>query len=452
MWRRESPASACGDACVGRRFGVPGGLNGGDTLIFRMVRKVLLEAKFLLLLRALFCGDISLAAKRDIEDSLLPFVAGQRWKTLHSALTPCFTTGKMKILFEPMKQCADKAMDEIEKSANDDGKSFQIEFKRLFDRYTLDVAAKCFFAKDLNPYQDGEFVLNANKFAYILFWRMISYIALPNWLIKVLRVYIVPDDLFNYFKNLIVDLAIERKKSGKTGRDFLQLLLDSKLALIDPAQLPEGTKVSKKDLERELTDNEMASSSVLFIIGGYDTSSLQLSWMCYRLALNHHIQERLYQEIMENDTDDYDVLLTMPYLNAVFMETLRMDTPVYCTMRMANRPWRLSDKVEIPKGATVEVPIQVIHMDPDYFPEPEVFDPDRFMPERRAEIPSNAFYGFGSGPRICIGMRFALLDVKIAIVELLKRYELVSTVQNPECGKFSHVRRPIRMDITLKRR
>ncbi|CAG2101735.1 unnamed protein product [Medioppia subpectinata] len=94
--------------------------------------------------------------------------------------------------------------------------------------------------------------------------------------------------------------------------------------------------------------------------------------------------------------------------------------------RECREDYKLNDTIVIPKGSSVVVDVHYLHHSPDYWSEPEVFDPMRFSADRKHEIYPNSWQPFGSGPRNCIGMRFALLVVKLSLAKLLLNYRLIS--------------------------
>lgn len=92
-------------------------------------------------------------------------------------------------------------------------------------------------------------------------------------------------------------------------------------------------------------------------------------------------------------------------------------------MRAAGQDYTF-DKLVVPKGITVQIPTYAIHHDPEYYPNPEVFDPERFSSENRSKIQSMAYLPFGEGPRNCIGIRFAMMQAKIGIIYVLKDFNI----------------------------
>jgi len=145
------------------------------------------------------------------------------------------------------------------------------------------------------------------------------------------------------------------------------------------------------------------------------------------LALNHDIQQKLYEKIMSSlDSSGvvpYDTLAKMPYLDAVISETLRKYPPAIVVNREASVDYELANTgIKLYNGQIVDIPVYAIHHSEEYYPNPDKFNPDRFLPENRDQIIPYTYLPFGAGPRNCIGMRFALTEAKLALVSILQKY------------------------------
>ncbi|CAG2116959.1 unnamed protein product [Medioppia subpectinata] len=131
-----------------------------------------------------------------------------------------------------------------------------------------------------------------------------------------------------------------------------------------------------------------------------------------------------------NGEIDYEVLTKLPFLDAVIAETLRLHGPAIKIGRIAAEDYRLGGTgITLYKGQIVEIPIYAIHHSEDYYPNPEKFIPDRFLPENRHQIIPYTYLPFGSGPRNCIGMRFALMEAKLGLAHIIRRFQFTRSPQ-----------------------
>ncbi|GFY80088.1 cytochrome P450 3A8, partial [Trichonephila inaurata madagascariensis] len=121
----------------------------------------------------------------------------------------------------------------------------------------------------------------------------------------------------------------------------------------------------------------------------------------------------------------YEAIQGMKYLDNVVAETLRIFPPSTRLERVADTDLKLADTgITIPKGMIVTIPNYALQHDPQFFPNPDVFDPDRFTVEERAKRDPYAYLPFGAGPRNCIGMRFALMEIKVCLVYIVANFKL----------------------------
>ncbi|KAG5669752.1 hypothetical protein PVAND_000046 [Polypedilum vanderplanki] len=150
----------------------------------------------------------------------------------------------------------------------------------------------------------------------------------------------------------------------------------------------------------------------------------------YELALNSDIQDRLREEIItgieENDGQlTYELLSEFKYLDMVINESLRKFPPAFFLTRVCRKDFQIpGTNMIIPKNTDINVNIYSIHRDPEYYPEPEVFDPERFTPENIKLRPPATFIPFGLGPRKCIvSGRFGIMQSKMGIAKLIQNFE-----------------------------
>jgi cytochrome P450 len=188
---------------------------------------------------------------------------------------------------------------------------------------------------------------------------------------------------------------------------------------------------------KTMTEEEILGQMLLLFVAGFDTSASLLTSCTYCLALNPEAQQLLWEEITgavdEKGDIDYQKMAQLPYLDAVLSETLRMYSPFIRLERLASADYRLDKTgLVIPKGMVVQIPTHAIHYNPQFHPQPEVFRPERFLPQNRDKMVPYSYLPFGGGPRYCVGMRFALLEAKTALVHLLQRFK-IGTCSRTKC-------------------
>ncbi|CAG2182460.1 unnamed protein product, partial [Oppiella nova] len=220
----------------------------------------------------------------------------------------------------------------------------------------------------------------------------------------------------------ITAILAKRKSEKVRQRDYLQLMIDAQNRMnadtdeLDVDDLDEEiygkteTKVninnnneSTKTKGTGLTDNDIMATSFIFFVAGYETTAALLSHVFYSLAINEKCQQKLYEEVNGLDGKyDYESVSKMPYLEACIAETLRLYNPIPVINRHASQEYTLGDTgLTIPKGMNVFFDAYTIHHSPEYYPNPERWDPERFMPENRDQLTPYTYMPFGTGPRNC---------------------------------------------------
>jgi len=187
----------------------------------------------------------------------------------------------------------------------------------------------------------------------------------------------------------------------------------------------------------EWTDNILTAQAFVFFAAGFETSSTTISFALWELSREPECQERLRREILEYDRKNegkitYDSINDMKYLDMVVKETLRKNPPVAALRRIATREYVIpGTSVTIPARQSIQIPAHALHHDPKFYPDPEVFDPERFSDEAKLSRHPMVFLPFGDGPKNCIGARFAYYQVKLALIKVLKNFRVKATTEKP---------------------
>ncbi|XP_063090256.1 cytochrome P450 3A14-like isoform X2 [Cavia porcellus] len=342
----------------------------------------------------------------------------EQWKRIRTLLSPTFTSGKLKEMFPIIEHYGDMLLKNLTRAAE---KDVPVPIKDIFGAYSMDVIIGTSFGVNVDSLSNPQdpFVkktkkfLNFDNFNPLIFSGCIFSFLIPIY--EMLGISLFAKDSTEFFIDFVKKAIENRLESNQKHRvDFLQLMMNSQ---------------NSKDTEsyKALSDVEITAQSANFILAGYETTSNSLSFIMYELATHPDIQKKLQQEIdaaLPNKAfPTYDILVEMEYLDMVVNETLRL-------YPIGNRLSRICKKdievngVFIPKGTVVMVPIYVLHRDPKYWKNSKDFCPERFSKKNKENIQPYVYMPFGAGPWNCIGMRFALMNMKLAVIIIMQHFSL----------------------------
>ena len=179
-----------------------------------------------------------------------------------------------------------------------------------------------------------------------------------------------------------------------------------------------------------MTENEIIAQCILFFAAGFETTATTLSNALYNLATQPEIQAQLYEEVhqaldgVSGDSEaHYDTVINkIPYLEAFIRETLRMTPPLTRLQRRVGVDGYKIAGIPLEKDMEVNIGVLAVHYNPEYYPDPERFNPDRFLPENKHLLVPYTYLPFGDGPRNCVGMRFALQEIKLCVAKIIRHY------------------------------
>jgi cytochrome P450 len=215
-----------------------------------------------------------------------------------------------------------------------------------------------------------------------------------------------------YLRKMVRERVEERRRTGERRDDLLSLMLDAK----DP-ETGDG-----------LNTEDIADNILTFIGAGHETTALALTWTFFLLSRHPDIEQRMLDEIKTvtgGEELTAEKVSELVYVRQVVQESMRIYPPVAMVVRQVVADMDLGGE-EIRAGDNVFVPIYAIHRNKTLWPDPERFDPDRFIPEAVKARHRYAYLPFAAGPRICIGMGFSLLEAAAILGVLLPKIHLDS--------------------------
>jgi cytochrome P450 len=175
-----------------------------------------------------------------------------------------------------------------------------------------------------------------------------------------------------------------------------------------------------------LSDTQIRDEAVTMLLAGHETTALTLAYAAYLVSLHPDVGQKLREEIdrvVGVRTPGASDLPRLQYLDAVLRETLRLYPPAYVIGREVREPFELGGYM-VPRGTELLMSPWNVQRSPRLYPEPERFQPERWLDPARAPSSRFAYFPFGGGPRICIGNHFALLEAALVLAMLVQRWEL----------------------------
>ncbi|KAG7190356.1 hypothetical protein KM043_006468 [Ampulex compressa] len=362
--------------------------------------------------------------------------SGSKWFHDRKLLTPTFhfdvLNGFTPIVFEKTQIFIERLEKELSKNPK-----APIDIVKPVGNYTLDVICETAMGINLNV-QCGaqhEYSKNLHKYSTIVFNRIVSPLLMWRYIYAISPQGFVGRATLKAMHKFIEKVISERKLARIAQRDtkerenrdgegkrkrkaFLDLLLD----LSD-------------NQERSLTNKAIRNQVHTFMFEGHDTTASALIFALFCLGSYPDVQEKVHQEIEEvfGDSKEQATLQQihqLQYLGRVIKESLRLYTTVPIIGRQVEEEIVIGDYT-VPRGTHVLILASGTHRDPNHWPDPEKFDPDRFLPENIENRHPYAYIPFSAGYRNCIGQKLSQLEEKILLTEILRKWRIKSA-ESPE--------------------
>ncbi|XP_063837982.1 cytochrome P450 6B5-like [Ostrinia nubilalis] len=378
--------------------------------------------------RGINCNDNDLLA-----DNVVFISDYQRWKTIRQKLTPFFTSSKLKIMTNVIKECARDFVEMVKENKEMREKPFTA----LYTYTTATIGASvCGIDTQMKNTMQSPFLelswksLEPSTITDIKF----AISTLSPTLFKLLKLKIFGDHE-EFFIGVMKKMLAARRNDPHNISDFIGLCVE--------LQKAGPMKDKSNDYELEPTDELLAAQAFFFFLAGTDTGANTMHFTLLELASNPDVLQRLHKEIDQvfeetNGEVTYDMIDKLVYLDMVVNETLRKFPPLGALQRECVRNTVLPvGNLKVERGVTVVIPTYAIHTDENFFPNPGKFDPERFAPENAAYFPKYGYMPFGEGRRICLGSRYGRIQVLSGLAYLLRSFTLKPQNYTPRFQKSS---------------
>ncbi|XP_008555432.1 cytochrome P450 4c3 [Microplitis demolitor] len=356
---------------------------------------------------------------------------GAQWQSLRKILTPTFHNGLQQ---QYLKSVIRETKTLIS--------CLKAEVNNVFDivpyakRAALDVICETSMGYQLNSQMnfENDYVASVEKMTSIIQTRFTN-------------IWIANDTIFNLtslgkehgkalktIHNFVDNIITERKAQWKVNYDNnFNKSMNNKQALLD-------LLLDHSENNMGLTDSDIRDQVNTFMFAGHDTAAMSISWVLYLLGRNPEYQKKIIEEfdtIIGNDELTMDNLHKLTWLEACVKETWRLYPVAPIIARQIYNPIKLMNH-NIPVGSTVLINLFMLHRDPRYFPNPEVYQPERFLPNS-PKPPPFAYIPFSAGSRNCIGWKFGTMVVKASILSILRAYEIESVDSSDQLRLISSI-------------
>ncbi|XP_013174121.1 PREDICTED: cytochrome P450 6B5-like [Papilio xuthus] len=363
---------------------------------------------------------------------------GDKWRVLRHRFTPLFTSGKLKNMLYLMTDRGDKVIDYIGQIYD---KQTELPMHLLLQKFTIGSITACAFGVDLDD-EMMQTLENFDKIMFVTNYGVELDMMYPG-ILKKFNSSLFPKNIRTFFYDLTKSVIKQRGGMPTNRKDFMDLILE----LRQNKTIESYKRNDNEDVKTlEVTDSIIAAQTFVFYAAGYETSASTMTHLFYELAKNPDVQDKLITEIKEvlkghNGEITYESLNDMTYLHQVFDETLRKYPIADVILRKAQVDYKLpGTDITLEKGTSVVLSTWGIHHDPKYYPNPEKFDPENFSTENEKKRHPCAYLPFGTGPRNCIGMRFAKLQSQVFIVKFLSKYRVEPSKSTPSEIKYDPMR------------
>lgn len=334
----------------------------------------------------------------------LPATHGELHRKLRRIMAPAFQPRRLAAYSEEMVRLADQAQRALPDSA-------EVDMIAVTSQLTRDILSHCLFRMDI---REEERFFNS--------LRCVGKFVAENTADPIQVPLSVPTPRNRRVLENIAFMRGRAQRLIEAGRDRGDQ--GDVLSMLLLARDEDGTA---------LTGEELLDQTLTLYLAGQETSANGLSWLWWLLARHPEIQARLHAEldgVLGGAPPSYADLARLPYMLQVLKEAMRLCPPIHLFARAPVQDTVLGD-YWLPKGQFVIISPYTLHRHPEYFPEPERMEPERFSAQNEKKLPRSAYLPFGTGPHVCIGQFFAMLEMQLVMIRLCQTLSFSLTSERP---------------------
>ncbi len=354
---------------------------------------------------------------------------GESWLRQRRLIQPGFHRERLANLVDLMQEVIRKESDEVARRVR---QGEEIDIYEVMLQTAFRIVARALFSEDISDEQLHDLSEKITKVQeFIIYPIRLPFIRPALRTLGIQQRYQrIAQSAFSILRNLIE----KRKAQGQVRDDLLQMLLDARY----------------EDNGEPMDAEQLLEEVVILFVAGHETTANAMAWTFYLLAKHPNALAQL-NAALEGLSEQEDLgaqLRQMPYVQQVIEESMRLYPPAWITDRFSLAPDEIQGQA-IPAKTLVGIFIYGIHHHPDYWPDPENFQPERFSAAAKKERPTYAYLPFGGGPRLCIGNNFALLEMQLILAEFVQRFDFQLVAGQEIVGKPLVTLRP-KYGIRLK--
>ncbi|OWF49810.1 cytochrome P450 4V2-like isoform X1 [Mizuhopecten yessoensis] len=390
---------------------------------------------------------------------------GNKWRIRRKLLTPTFHFKILHDFIGVFNDQADVMVKKLQKVA-DKGPFNVFPYITLC---ALDIICETAMGRHVNAQgnSDSDYVQAINKITVHILLRMRRPWYWPDFLFYLLGPGREHDRCLKTLHSFTSKVIMERSEAFRQSRSQQTTIEDimkgrgddetvylekgKRLAFLDMllCASAEGHHLSFEDIREEVDT---------FMFEGHDTTAAAITFCTHLIGDHPHVQDKLHEEMDQifGDSDrpaNMKDLKEMKYLECTVKEALRLFPSVPFFGRSITEDVKLGDQYTLKKDTTAVIVPVALHLDERYFPDPYKFDPDRFLPENANRHPYS-YIPFSAGPRNCIGQRFALMEEKVMLSSMLRKFDIISTQRREDLSPIGELilRPQFGVDVKLKSR